>query len=291
MRGIGTDEAALIRILGNRNHAEIAAIKAAYQTKFGKDLISAVNSELSGDFRKAMVGLLKEPRQYDSDVLHESMKGVGSDEFTIVTVLLGRTTEQKQQISTIFQRDHARSLESTIRSESSGDTQRFLLALLQPRASDATPLDETAARADAEKLYSAGEGKLGTDERTFIEIFTTRSWPHLKRTFAIYETIHKRHTMEAAVESEFSGTLKTGLRGVVVYARNPGEYYADIARRAMKGVGTDETMLSNVIIGNRDRLAEIKTAYSAKYGKSLHSAVEGETSGDFKKTLLSLIGH
>lgn len=34
------DEAALIRILGHRNIAEIEAIKTAYQQKFGKDLIS-----------------------------------------------------------------------------------------------------------------------------------------------------------------------------------------------------------------------------------------------------------
>jgi len=291
MKGLGTDEAALIRILGHRNPAELEAIKTAYQQKFGKDLISAVKSETGGDFGRAIVGLLKDPRQYDADALHDSMKGAGTDEFTLISVLLGRNNEQTAAISTIYTRDHKKSLESAIRSETSGDLMKFMLALVAPRDPDSTPVNETTARDDAEKLYRAGEGKLGTDEKVFIEIFTKRSWPQLKRIFAIYETIHKRHTMEAAVTSEFSGALKTGLLGVVVYARNPGEYYADVAKRAMKGVGTDEAMLTRVIVGNRDRLAETKIAYSTKYHKSLYGAVESETSGDFKKTLLALIGN
>lgn len=291
MKGLGTDEAVLIRILGSRSHPELEAIKAAYLQRFGKDLISTVHSEISGHFCGAMVGLLKDPRQYDSDVLERAMKGVGTDEFTIISVLLGRSNDQKNAINTIFSRDHKKSLDAAIRSETSGDLQKFLVALSAAREPDNVPVNDDAARTDAEKLYNAGEGKIGTDERTFIEIFTKRSWPHLKRVFAIYETIHKHHTMEAAVESEFSGFLKTGLAGIVVFARNPGEYYADVAHRAMKGAGTDETMLSRVIIGNRERLVEIKAAYSAKYGKSLWGAVNGETSGDYKKTLLALIGN
>lgn len=30
--------------------------------------------------------------------------------------------------------------------------------------------------------------------------------------------------MEAAVTSEFSGALKTGLLGIIVFTRSPGEY-------------------------------------------------------------------
>lgn len=291
MKGLGTDESTLIRIICNRNYAELAAIKDAYLRKHGKDLISAVKSETSGDFGRAMLGLLKEPRQYDADTLHEAMKGLGTDEFTLMSVLIGRSNEQKDQIKNIYARDHGKSLDTAVKSETSGDLQKLMLGLCNARDSEATPVNDDSARVDAERLYNAGEGKIGTDEKMFIEIFTKRSWGHLRRVFSIYETIHKHHTMERAVESEFSGFLKTGLVGIVVFARNPGEFFADIAHKAMKGVGTDETMLSRVIVGNRDVMPEIKKAYSAKYNKSLWQAVNGETSGDYKKTLLAVIGN
>jgi len=290
MKGLGTDEATLIRIIANRNPLELDAIKAAYLQKHGKDLYSAVKSETSGDFGRAMLALLKDPRQFDSDTLHDAMKGIGTDEFTILSVLTGRTNEQKEAIKTIYARDHGKSLETALKSESSGDLQRLMLGLCGPRELEG-PIIEDAARVDAERLYNAGEGKIGTDEKVFIEIFTKRSWNHLRRVFAVYETIHKHHPMERAVESEFSGFLKTGLVFIVVYARNPGEFYADIAHKAMKGVGTDETMLSRVLIGNRDIMPLIKQSYSAKYNRSLWQAVNSETSGDYKKTLLAVIGN
>lgn len=291
MKGIGTDEATLIKILCNRNYAELEAIKASYLSRHGKDLLSAVKSEISGNFLKAMEGILKEPRHYDSDTLHNAMKGLGTDEFTLVSVLLGRNNEQKQVISAIYAQEHGKSLEHAIKGETSGDCQKLCIGLCQLRDPETNPVSEDGARADAERLYNAGEGKIGTDEKTFIEVFTKKSWNHLRRVFALYETIHKHHTMEHAVNSEFSGFLKTSLVEIVLFARSPGEFYANICHRAMKGAGTDETMLTRAIVGNRDRLPEIKQAYSTKYNKSLWQAVNSETSGDYKKTLLGVIGN
>lgn len=291
MKGLGTDEATLIKILCNRNTAELEAIKAAYLQRHGKDLVSAVHSETGGNFGRAIVGLLKEPRQYDSDTLHEAMKGLGTDEFTLMSVLVGRSNFQKDQIKAIFAKDHGKSLDTAIKSETSGDLQKLMLGLCNARDSEDIPVNNDAAMVDAERLYNAGEGKIGTDEKMFIEIFTKRSWNHLRKVFGVYETIHKHHTMERAVESEFSGFLKIGLVEIVIFARNPGEFFADIAHKAMKGAGTDETMLSRVIVGNRDVMPAIKQAYSAKYNKSLWQAVNSETSGDYKKTLLGIIGN
>jgi annexin A7/11 len=291
MKGLGTDEKELIKILGHRNYEEIAAIKQAYLHQHGKELAQAIESETSGDFGKALVGLLKDPAQFWGDALYKAMKGAGTDEYAIFAALIGRTNEDKQAIKGYFEREHQKSLEHALKGELSGDLEKFCLALTQVRDSDFNPVSEDNARGDAEKLYSAGEGKIGTDEKTFINIFTQRSWPHLHRTFAIYETIHKHHTIEKAVESEFSGSLKTGLVSVAVYARNPAEFFADIAHRAMKGVGTNEGLLTAVLVGNRLWMTQIKQVYAAKYGKTLWDAVSGETSGDFKKILLALIGN
>ena len=45
---------------------------------------------------------------------------------------------------------------------------------------------------DAKALYEAGENKLGTDEKTFIRIFSERSRAHLAAVSATYHNIYDR---------------------------------------------------------------------------------------------------
>lgn len=45
---------------------------------------------------------------------------------------------------------------------------------------DATTVDEAKAINDAKALYKAGEGKIGTDDKVFIDLFGRCSWAHLK---------------------------------------------------------------------------------------------------------------
>lgn len=45
------------------------------------------------------------------------------------------------------------------------------------------------ARQDADDLYKAGEGKLGTDEKTFNAIFSRRSYYQLRATFEEYQRV------------------------------------------------------------------------------------------------------
>jgi annexin D len=45
---------------------------------------------------------------------------------------------------------------------------------------------------DAKDLYKAGEKKLGTDENTFIHIFTGRSSAHLAAVSASYKHVYGR---------------------------------------------------------------------------------------------------
>lgn len=99
-----------------------------------------------------MIGLLKDPRQYDCDTLHDAMKGIGTDEFTLMSVLIGRGNEQKAQINAIYARDHSKSLEHAVKSETSGDLQKLMMGLCEPRDPE-LPVNDDAAKVDAERLY------------------------------------------------------------------------------------------------------------------------------------------
>lgn len=53
--GWGTDEKALIRILGQRNAAQRKAIRETYLELYNESLIDRIHAELSGDFRVCLL--------------------------------------------------------------------------------------------------------------------------------------------------------------------------------------------------------------------------------------------
>ena len=63
MKGIGTDEDVLVRIIPYRTVAQIQAIKAAFKSEYGKDLIDVVRSEVGGTLETAIAGLLYAPAE------------------------------------------------------------------------------------------------------------------------------------------------------------------------------------------------------------------------------------
>ncbi|KZS04696.1 putative Annexin [Daphnia magna] len=64
----------------------------------------------------------------------------------------------------------------------SGDFESLLLSLVQCQKGRDAKIDVTRAKADDRCLFEAGAAKLGTDEKVFYSILTTRSWPQLHQT-------------------------------------------------------------------------------------------------------------
>ena len=89
------------------------------------------------------------------------------------------------------------------------------------------------------------------------------------------------------LDEENSGNFKKCVVGAFM---TPTEYDAYCLYKAMKGLGTNEGVLSE-IIGSRNQyeLQSIKQAYQMNYGETLEKAVEGDTSGDYRNLLLALL--
>ena len=94
MKGLGTDEDKIIKIVANRTQKQRVAIKDFYQKLYNKDLIKDLKSELNGKLETAIVALFKDPIEYDVETLKKSMKGAGTDEDTLIELLISRTPVQ-----------------------------------------------------------------------------------------------------------------------------------------------------------------------------------------------------
>lgn len=73
--------------------------------------------------------------------------------------------------------------------------------------------------------------------------------------------------------------------------KNTPAYFAERLYKAMKGAGTkDKTLIRIMVSRSEVDMLDIRQEYVKNYGKSLYTAISGDTSGDYKKLLLKLCG-
>ncbi|XP_059387446.1 annexin A4-like [Carassius carassius] len=290
MKGFGTDENAIIELLGTRSNKQRVPLKAAYKTTYGKDLASDLKSELKGDFEDLVLAMLKTPAHFDASELREAISGAGTDEACLIEILSSRSNAEIQEINKVYKAEYGKSLEDAISGDTSGHFRRLLVSLSQGNRDEKETVDTSLAKQEAQKLYAAGENKVGTDESQFNAILCARSKPHLRQVFHEYQQMCGKD-IEKSICSEMSGNVESGMVAVVKCIKNTAAYFAERLHKAMQGVGTkDRTLIRIMVSRSEEDMLDIRQEYLRLYGKSLYTAISADTSGDYKKLLLKLCG-
>lgn len=290
MRGVGTDEAALIDILVKRSNPQRVEIRKRYKTMFGKDLMNDLKSELSGNLEDCLLALMEPTALYDAKCLRRAMRGAGTDEEALIDILCSRSNQEIADIKRSYTEYYKRDLEKDCMSETSGHFKRLLVSMCQGNRDETNTVDMAKATKEAQDLFQAGEKKWGTDESRFNVVLASRNFPQLRATFDEYVKISQRDILNS-IDREMSGDLKAGFKCIVLCARNPAEYFADRLWKSMKGAGTDDATLIRCVVSRSERdLVEIKQTFLQKYHKTLFKMIEGDCSGDYKKLLLAVVG-
>ncbi|XP_073286174.1 annexin D5-like isoform X2 [Primulina huaijiensis] len=251
-KGLGCDTTAVVKILAHRDATQRALIEQEYKAIYSEELNKRLASELSGDVKSALLLRIPDPAGRDAIIVRQSL---AAD--TIIN--LKAATE-------------------------------LMLAYLNTIRYEGTEVDWAMAEQDATSLYKAGEKRVGTDENTFIRIFCERSRAHLAAVSSAYNRLYGR-SLEKVVKSETSGNFEFALLTVLRCAENPGKYFAKVLHKAMKGMGTDESTLTRVIVTRTEiDMQYIKAEYHKKYGNSLNDAVQSETTRHYRAFLLELLG-
>jgi len=289
MRGMGTDETALISILASRSNAQRVEIRKRYKTMFGKDLMNDLKSELSGNLEECLLAIMEPSVLYDAKCLRRAMRGAGTDEETLIDILCTRSNQEISAIKAEYSSYYKRDLEKDCVSETSGHFKRLLVSMCQGNRDENQTVDIEKAKKEAMDLFQAGEKKWGTDESRFNVVLASRSYPQLRATFDEYVKVSQRDLLNS-IDREMSGDLKAGFKCIVQCAKNAPEYFADRLWKSMKGVGTDDSLLIRIVVSRSEvDLVEIKQSFLQKYHKTLYKMIEGDCSGDYKKLLLALV--
>ena len=163
--------------------------------------------------------------------------------------------------------------------------------LLEANRSNNTFPDEKESENCARQIFDATSQKKEVLQQTFIYIFTQKSREELASISKVYFKWYSK-TLFEVIEKLFSGDSKRILKAIVYALLSPSEYFAYRINKAIKGLGTNDTILIRVLV-SRDEIdiGRIKRYYKQLYQKDLYTAVKEDVSGDYRNLLLELIGN
>uniref|UniRef100_A0A8C2VFK9 Annexin n=1 Tax=Chinchilla lanigera TaxID=34839 RepID=A0A8C2VFK9_CHILA len=263
----GVDEATITDILTTRNSAQGQQIKAAHLQEKGKPLVEALKKALTGHLEEVVLAMLKTPAQFDAEELRAAMKGLGTDEDTLIEILVSRKNREIREINRVYRDELKRDLAKDITSDTSGDFQKALPSL-------DLGVNEDLADTDARALHE------GTDVNVFSTTLTTHSYPHLRRVFQKY-TKYSEHDMNKALDLELKGDTEKCLTAIVKCTTSKLAFFG----------GTCYKALIRIIVSHSEiDMNDIKVYYQKMYGVSLCHAILDETKRDYEKILVALCG-
>jgi len=290
-KGFGrTDEATIIQILSTRNSKQRQQLRHYYKKKYDKDLVEQLKSELMGDFWKLVQALMISPIEYDAQELHKALKGValgfGKDESCVVEILTSRSKEQLADIQEQYEKMYHCKLWQDVTSETSGEFRKFLVDLINNNRESEDVVNVAEAVECARRIHS----KEGDVLRSAL---VSQSHAQLQEVFKQFTLLtglsieEEIDTLPKNIQKEFKMALKSFVQ---ISSRAP-QYYAEQLYHSMKGLGTnDRTLIRLVVTRSEVDMVQIKEEFSRMYKQKLEGFIADDTSGDYRKLLMALVG-
>lgn len=217
--------------------------------------------------------------QADASTIRKAMKGFGCDEKSLIDVICRRNNQQRQEIAKVFKTNFGKDLIENIKSETRGNFETLLVALMTPT------LDYYC-----KEIKDAMSG-IGTDEDVLIEILATLSNFEIMTIKEHYNRLYGQD-LESAIIGETSGNFKRLLVSLCTANRDesgvtdPDAAKTDATALLRAGelmLGTDESVFNSVLCQrNYEQLRLIFREYQQITGHSFEKAIENEFSGDVK---------
>ena len=80
----------LINFILTKTNKERQVIREGYKACWGRDLLDDIKNNLHHNFKRTVRALFQRPAEYDAETLYYAMKGIGTDEDTLIEILCTR---------------------------------------------------------------------------------------------------------------------------------------------------------------------------------------------------------
>lgn len=286
------NEQVFIDIVPYRKNNQLQEIRSEYlklNQSNNTDIIDDIQKTFSGNFKETLVAVFNTPIDFDVLQLRKAVKGLGTNDDTLIEILSTRPADVITQIKNRYQEIFpGRTLEKDISGDTSGHYKQLLLSLIEADRSQNTSPDRKECEEWAKSLYEAGEKRWGTDEKVFTELFTKKSNQEFGMIAQFYHKI-TGHSLLQAIDSEFSFDSKKCLKAICYGILSPSEFFAMKVKQAIKGFGTDDNLLIRVIVSRREKdMSKIKQFYKQLFKVDMITDIKNDTSGNYQKLIMDL---
>ncbi|GAU19099.1 hypothetical protein TSUD_79210 [Trifolium subterraneum] len=249
-------------------------------------------SDDSEQLRKAFQAVLLftlDPAERDAFLANQATKMLTSSNSILTEIASTRSSHDLLKAKQAYHDRFKKSLEEDVAHHTSGDIRRLLVPLVGILRYEGDEVNMTLAKSEAKVLHEKIAGKAYNDD-DLIRIVTTRSKAQLNATLNHYNNefgnvIDK--DLETGSEDEYLKLLRAAIKGLTY----PEKYFEELLRLAINKMGTDENALTRVMTTRAEvDLQRIAEEYQKRNSVPLDRAIDNDTSGDYQKFLLGLLG-
>ncbi|OWZ12600.1 Annexin protein, partial [Phytophthora megakarya] len=286
--GAASDESALASLLLSKTVEQRYLIWWRYHILYKQSLTVWVKS--TSDYGILLKMLASPLEHVEAEILRKATKGMGTTEEWIYPVVMARSNSEIALLKKTFQEKYGEDLVKVLSSDLSGDLKKVILTAMRGEVADFNATVHTSAKAaaDADALYKAGEGRMGTDEATFISILVLSPAEHVRSINSAYMSKYKTNLV-GAINAEFSGDAKRALLFLVRSVLDTEEMLAELFETTLKGGSKNAYGLSAWVVRYYRLLVRIRIVYSRVYRQELRTRIQGVMSGEYCQLLLSVL--
>ncbi|CAD6245088.1 unnamed protein product [Miscanthus lutarioriparius] len=220
LTGDVTDLRAATEVVCSRAPSQLRVVRQAYRARFGCHVEHDLTERTSGDHQRLLLAYLAVPLAEGGpgevvdpaavaldarDLYRAGERRLGTDERAFIRVFSERSWAHMAAVARAYHHMYDRSLESAVKSETSGNFCFGLLTVL--RCAD------SPARYFARVLHKAMKG-LGTSDSALIRVVVSRAEIDMQFIKAEYHRMYKR-SLADAIHAETSGHYRTFLLSLV----------------------------------------------------------------------------
>ena len=129
---LGTNEEVFTQIFTEKSPSEFICIAQLYYKLTKHTLIQAVENEFSFDSKKCLIAIIYailSPSEYFAKLVYKAIKGLGTDNTTLIRVLISRHEVDMPQIKQYYKQNYKKDMIDDIKGDTSGNYRKILVEL------------------------------------------------------------------------------------------------------------------------------------------------------------------